>query len=62
MQLKDEKCGYTKSFSYPVVRGDWAFVEEASHCGELCGSGRLFALRLENSSWRMVADLGLWIS
>ena len=62
MKAKDEECGYTKRFSYPVVNGDWAFVEESSHCGMECGGGRLFALRRDGSSWRVIADIGLWIA
>jgi len=57
---RGKKCDYALEVSSPVQSRNWAFVETASGCGELCGSGELYALRREGAAWRAVAWTDLW--
>lgn len=55
-------CQWGTSFSSPAFAGDLAFVEIGQSCGNLCGSGRLLALRREAEGWRLVASAPTWVS
>lgn len=42
--------------------GTWAMMYYDVGCGGLCGNGNYLALRRDRGTWRVVADIDLWIS
>ena len=55
-------CNAALTLTAPARAGETAFVETRYGCGDLCGNGMLYALRNDDSGWRLIAIAFTWVS
>lgn len=57
-----KKCDSKYWFDAPVYEGKYAFIDQGTSCGDLCGAGSTLALEYRNGRWRVVGTRSTWMA